>query len=167
MTFALKYDIISVITFYFGRFFVMIFIPVKWVPYILVIAGLYGFFNAYSSSARLVFLACIAGGGIWIYFSLRKKFAPKDGGGQNSPQQHGNAYGNTGYIPPQSAQPYGVTCASCGNAVQSGLSACNACGAPTGTGQPNPYQNQQQRVCPCGNSIPPGASFCTACGNKL
>ena len=91
----------------------MMYIKFKWLPWIVIIAGVYGLFSGeWDPILAIVF---IAAGGIWAYLWY---------GNKKSSSSTANSV-----VPPAPQVPYTPkVCPNCGSAVEDGMVFCSKCG---------------------------------------
>lgn len=121
-----------------------------WLPYVMLIVGLYNFFIQEEDAAWG--LICAVVGGVWIYFRHRK---PRTD--QNADLTGGSSNDSAA----QPSTPAAMRCAQCGTTIFNGQAFCSGCG-----------MKQEETIsshhCPsCGSQVEPQVLFCRQCGTKV
>lgn len=126
----------------------MIFFKLSWLPYILIIGGIFGAIEG--EPAALIMTAI---GGIWLYFKYSKKSKPSN--------QSGTAGHTYTPNPGTPVQPKIIDAAAVKPVPQPPVV------KPVPQPIPDPVRTGRKFCCYCGAKVEPDDVYCVECGEKL
>ena len=100
----------------------MVFIPIKWIPWLLIAGGigsLFGYFDSGESSLLAAFFILGGGGGVWAFFQIKnRKYSKAATDATQNPAMTSEA-----------TDSKATFCKSCGTAYEPDAIFCEKCGA--------------------------------------